>query len=75
MCPVCRGVSLVRHTRRRRSFNVTSAALDIKLFVTPDAISASVFIEQGAMIMPSVLKDPEAIDALMSLFAWTTSAS
>jgi hypothetical protein len=45
------------------------------LSAAPCAIDASVFIEQGAITMPSVAKDPLAIVAPMSLTLWTTWAS
>jgi len=39
-------------TRRRRSFNMTSAARVIRLSDSPCATAASVRIEQGAITMP-----------------------
>ena len=62
-CPECNGVSRTIQTSRRRSFRMTSAALEIKVSVTPVAISARVFTEHGAMIIPIVLNEPEASDA------------
>ena len=63
---MCSGVSRSSRTSRRRSFNVTSAARVSRLAVTPVAISDIVRTEQGAMIMPSVRKEPLLIDAPMS---------
>ena len=68
-CPECSGVSRTIQTSRRRSFRMTSAALEIYVSVTPVAISARVFTEHGAIIIPIVLNDPEASDAPISLFA------
>ena len=42
--------------------------------VYPVAMAAMVFTEQGAMIMPSVLNDPLAMFASMSVLECTTSA-
>jgi hypothetical protein len=53
-------------TKRRRSFNVTSAARVNKLDVTPLAISDMLRMEQGAIIMPRVGKEPDAMLAAMS---------
>ena len=53
-------------TRRRRSFNTTSAARVSKLLVTPDAISERLRIEQGATTMPTVWNEPELMAAAMS---------
>ena len=47
-CPACSGVSRTIRTSRRRSFNITSADRDIRLAVTPDAISAMVFTAIGS---------------------------
>ena len=55
-----KGVSLGSRISGRFSFRLTSAALWIRLSATPDAMAASVFIEQGAMTMPSFLNDPLA---------------
>ena len=43
--------------------------------VTPEAISDIVRTEQGAMIIPSVRKDPEDIDAPISPIGCQASAS
>ena len=64
--PRCSGVSRSISTSRRRSLRQTSAARDTRLVVVPVAISDIVLIEQGAMIMPSVLKDPLEQAAPMS---------
>jgi hypothetical protein len=53
----------------------TSAARLNRLPVTPWAISDRLRIEQGATIMPPVLNEPDAIEAPMSVFGCTTSAS
>ncbi len=74
MWPVVSGVSRSISTRRRRSFSTTSAARARRLVVTPLAISARVFTEQGATTMPNVLKEPEEIGAAMSSLACTASA-
>ena len=47
----------------RRSFNTTSAAREIKDSPMPLAISPKIFIDAGMMIIPSVGKEPLAIDA------------
>ena len=62
-CPICSGVSRTISTRRRRSFSTTSAARVSSVPVVPAAISDIDLIEHGATIMPSVLNDPEAIEA------------
>ena len=62
------GVSLAISTRRRRSLSITSAAREISVEPMPLAISASVFIEQGAITMPSDLQEPLATQAPMSSF-------
>ena len=64
--PLCSGVSRSINTSRRRSFKVTSAARVSRLEVTPVAISDIERIEQGAMTIPSVLKEPLEIAAPMS---------
>ena len=48
------GVSRASSTKRRRSLSTTSAARAMSEVVVPQAISASVFIEQGATTMPKV---------------------
>jgi hypothetical protein len=65
-CTRVNGVSRASKTSRRRSLSATSAARETRLSVTPVAIAASVRIEHGAMIMPSVLKEPLAMLAPMS---------
>ena len=65
-CPLCSGVSRSISTRRRRSFNVTSAARVRRLEVTPVAISAMLRTEQGATIMPRVRKLPLETEAARS---------
>src|SRR6185295_11306406 len=72
--PAWSGVSRTISTRRRRSFSVTSAAREISVVVTPVAISARVFTEQGATIMPMVRNEPLEIAAARSSGAWTLSA-
>jgi len=64
--PVWSGVSRTIRTSRRRSFSTTSAARVSRLAVAPVAISARLRIEQGAMIMPTVLNEPLLIGAAMS---------
>ena len=73
--PVCSGVSRTIRTTRRRSFSATSAARDINVDVTPQAISDAVRMEQGATIMPFVWKEPEEMAAPRSALECTTSAS
>ncbi len=70
-CPACSGVSRTMRTRRRRSFKVTSAAREIRVVVTPVAISARVFTEQGATIMPIAWNEPLEIGAARSSARWT----
>jgi hypothetical protein len=65
-CARLNGVSRTISTRRRRSFSTTSAARAIRLSDRPCATAASVFIEQGAITMPSVWNEPLAIEAPMS---------
>ena len=50
----------------RPSFRVTSAARAISESVWHDAIAPAVLIEHGAITMPAVRKEPEAMDAPMS---------
>ena len=47
------------------SFIITAAARVIRLSEIPQAILASVFIEQGAMIIASMPKEPDAMLAPM----------
>lgn len=70
--PICRGVSRSISTRRRRSFNVTSAAGVSRDVVTPVANSEALRIEHGATIIPAVRKEPEEINAATSCtaYAW-----
>ena len=68
MCVSVSGVSRASSTRRRRSLSITSAARATSVPPVPWAISASVFIEQGATTMPSVRYEPLATQAPMSSF-------
>jgi hypothetical protein len=61
------GVSRGSSTRRRRSFSTTSAARETSSSACACATAASVFIEHGAITMPSVRNEPLAIAAPMSL--------
>ena len=70
-----RGVSRTMSTSRLRSLSTTSAAREMRLSVTPVAVAASVFMEHGATIIPSVRKEPLAILAPISRSECTTSAS
>ena len=56
--PRCSGVSRSINTTRRRSLSATSAAREMRLAVTPVAISAMVLIEQGATTMPRFWNEP-----------------
>ncbi len=47
----------------------------MRVVVTPVAISARVFTEQGATTMPMVWNEPLEIAAARSSGAWTWSAS
>ena len=60
------GVSRTINTRRRRSFNVTSAARVSRLSPNPCAMAASDFIEQGATTIAAASKLPLAMHAPMS---------
>jgi hypothetical protein len=60
------GVSRTTSTRRRRSFSATSAAREARSLACACATAASVFIEQGAITMPSARNEPLAIAAAMS---------
>ncbi len=61
----------------RRSFSVTSAARVRRPVVTPVAISDQLRTEQGATIIPWVLKVPDAIGAPISpgAYAWAALAA
>ena len=61
-CARLNGVSRTISTRRRRSLSTTSAARAIRLSDRPWATAASVFIEQGAITMPSDWNEPLAMD-------------
>lgn len=74
-CSWWSGVSRTISTSVLRSFSITSAARDIRLEVTPLAISDMVRMEQGAIIIPSARNEPLAQDAEMSSNLWLTSAS
>ncbi|MNC94512.1 hypothetical protein D3C83_113850 [compost metagenome] len=65
-CARLSGVSRTSSTRRRRSFSATSAARDTRSSACACAAADSVFIEQGAITIPSTRKDPLAIGAAMS---------
>src|SRR5207237_583679 len=54
-CARLSGVSRGTSTRRRRSLRTTSAARDTRSSACACATAASVFIEQGAITMPSVM--------------------
>jgi hypothetical protein len=69
------GLSRASSTRRRRSFNVTSAARPMRPSVYPVRTAATVFIEHGAMIIPSVRNDPDEIGAACSPGPQLKSAS
>ena len=64
--PRCSGVSRTIRISGRRSFSVTSAARVSSEVVTPVAISLMLRTEQGATIMPAVLKLPLAMGAPIS---------
>ena len=66
-CARLSGVSRGTSTRRRRSFSTTSAAREMRSSACACATAASVFIEHGAITMPSVRNEPLAIVAAMSL--------
>ena len=65
-CARLSGVSRGTSTRRRRSLRTTSAALETRSSACACATAASVFIEQGAITMPSVRYEPLEIVAAMS---------
>jgi len=65
-CPRCSGVSRTTRISGRPSFRVTSAARDTSVSLWQDAMAAAVRIEHGAMTIPSVRKEPEAMEAPMS---------
>src|SRR5450830_29380 len=73
-CARLNGVSLTISTSRRRSLSTTSAARAIRLSDRPWATDARVFIEQGAIIMPSLWNEPLAIEAPTSRTLCTTWA-
>ena len=50
----------------RPSFKVTSAARAISESVWHDAMAPAVLIEHGAITIPAVRNEPEAIDAPIS---------
>ena len=72
--PKWKGVSRSMRTTRRRSFSCTSAARVKRLDVTPVAISPIVRTLHGAINMPSVLKDPDAMLAPTSAILCTKLA-
>src|ERR1043166_5152108 len=61
-CARLSGVSRGTSTRRRRSLSTTSAARETRSSACACATAASVFIEQGAITMPSVMN--EALEVL-----------
>ena len=61
------GVSRTRRMSGRPSLRVTSAARAISVSAAQWATAAAVLMLHGAITMPSVLKDPEATAAPMSL--------
>src|SRR5690349_8871100 len=74
-CARLSGVSRATSTRRRRSLSITSAARVSRLSAKPFATPASVFIEHGAITMPSVRNDSLATAAPISRTLCTTSAT
>jgi hypothetical protein len=64
--PAWKGVSRNIKTTRRRSLRQTSAARAASSPLKQLAIPLKVFIEQGATNIPSVLKEPDEIDAPIS---------
>src|SRR5215471_747247 len=71
------GVSRITRMSGRPSLRVTSAARVRRLSARPCAMEAAAFTLHGTTTMPSVLKEPEAMEAPMSLFSyrWVASAS
>ena len=59
-CPRCSGVSRTIKINFRRSFSDTSAARTSRLELTPAAIADMVWMEHGAIIIPSVRNEPLA---------------
>src|SRR5471030_264566 len=74
-CARLNGVSRTISTNLRRSLSTTSAARAIRLSDRPCATDASVFIEQGATIIPSDWNEPLAMAAPISRTLCTTWAS
>ena len=70
-CPRWNGVSRTISTRRRPSFNVTSAARLTRSAEYDEATADSVLIEHGATIIPAVRNDPLLMGAEMSREPWT----
>ena len=67
--PRCSGVSRTSRISGRPSLSVTSAARAMSESLWHEAIAPAVLIEQGAITMPAVRKEPEAIEAPMSLLS------
>jgi len=65
-CPRCSGVSRTIKIKGRRSLSDTSAARMSRLELIPLAMADMVWIEQGAITIPSVWKDPLASFAPIS---------
>lgn len=61
------GVSRTHSINLRSSFRHTSADLEMSSSQKPILMAASVFIEQGTMIMPSCRNEPLEGGAAMSL--------
>ena len=74
-CPRCKGVSRTIITSLRRSLSVTSAARVKRVDVIPVTTSPMVRIEHGAINMPMVLCEPEAMLAPTSPMGCTSSAN
>jgi len=64
--PRCSGVSRTRRMSGRPSFSVTSAARAMSESVWHDAIAPPVLIEHGAITIPVVRNEPEAMGAPIS---------
>ena len=65
-CPRCNGVSRSMMMSGRPSFKVTSAARAISESVWHEAMAPAVLIEHGAITIPAVRNEPEAIEAPIS---------
>ena len=59
-CPRCNGDSRTIRISLRRSFSATSAARTIRFELIPEAIADMVWMEQGAITIPEVTKEPLA---------------